>query len=220
MTTMLENFATTETAKILLQTLGTNSMIVKCKLDAYLMSTMVENYATSVTATVSLQIRGTNSMFVKGKFDVYLMSKMFGNCTSTETAKVLLLTLETKSMHGYTTVWCTSNLIPVSPTANKQGDVYTWNILTKVGTDYHLSLRYRVPMRDPSSKQGTLTTLDVYKWTLVAHFFIPLELVRSNPKVVRILTTIWVVSMIMIMSDVYTATSSPCNYHLSPGQTL
>ena len=65
----------------------------------------------------------------------------------------------------------------------------------------------------------TLITLDVYKWTLAAHFFIPLESVRSNPKVVRILSTMWAVSII-IMSVVYTATNKPYNHHLSPGHRL
>ena len=69
-------------------------------------------------------------------------------------------------------------------------------------------------MSDPSSKQVTLTTLNVYKWTPVAHFFIPLKSLRSNPKAVRILTKIGAVSIIIIMSVVYTATNKPYNHHL------
>ena len=100
-----------------------------------------------------------------------------------------------------------------------QMDVHAWNTLTKEGTNYHLSLCYLVAMSDPSNKQATLKTLDVYRWTLAAHFFIPLELVRSNPKVVRILSTMWAIS-ILIMGVVYTATNKPYNHHLSPGHRL
>ena len=52
-------------------------------------------------------------------------------------------------------------------------------------------IRNQETRSDPSSKQATLKILDVYRWTLAANFFIPLESVRSNPKVVRILTTMW-----------------------------
>ena len=45
-----------------LQTLGTNSMIVKCKIDVYLMFMMLENCTTTETADVSLQTLGTKSM--------------------------------------------------------------------------------------------------------------------------------------------------------------
>ena len=138
-------------------------------------------------------------MIVKHKLDVYLMYTMLENCTTTETANISLQTLETKSMSSNTTVWlCTSKLIPVSSTANKQIDVYKWNILTKEGTNNPLYLCYQVFESVPSSKRPTLTTLDIYSWTLAVHSFIPLESVRSNPKVVRILTTIWAVSIIII----------------------
>ena len=221
MFTMFKNCATAETANVLLQNLGTSNMIAKCKLNVYLMATMLENCAAPEMVTILFQILGTNSMIVKGKLDVNLMSTMFENCASTKTAKVSLQTLETKSMHSYTAVWCTSKLIPVSPIANKKIDVYTRNILTKEGTNYHLSLHYRVTMSGPRSKQVTLTTLDVYKWTLAAHFLILWESVRSDPKVVRILTTMWAVSIIF-MSVVYTATIKPYNHKLnsSPGHRL
>ena len=194
-------------------------MIIKCKLDVYLMSMMLENFANTETANILLQTLGTKSMTVKCKLDVHLMSSMFENCVLTKTAKVLLRTLETKSMHRSTTVWCTIKLIPVSPTANKQIDVYTWNILTREGTNNHLSLRYRASMSDPSCKQVTITTLDAYKWTLAVHFFIPLESVRRNPIVVRIVSTMWVFNII-IMSVVYTSINKPYNHHLSPGHRL
>ena len=219
MSTMLENYATAEMTNASLQTLGTNSMIVTCKLDIYLMFTMLKNCFASVTVPVSSQILGTNRLIAKGKVDVYLMSTLFENCASTKTAKVSLQTLGTKSMHSYTTMWCSSKSIPIFSTASKQIDVYMWNTLTKEGTNYHLSLRYQVTTSDPSSKQAVLKTLDVYRWTFAAKLFIPLVSVRSNPKVARILTTMWAIR-ILIISVVYTATNRLYKHHLSPGHRL
>ena len=62
MSTMLENCATTVTVNVLLQTLGTNNMIIKCKLDVFLMSTTFENCASNETAKVLLQTLETKSM--------------------------------------------------------------------------------------------------------------------------------------------------------------
>ena len=147
------------------------------------------------------------------------MSTLFENCASNETTKVSLQTLGTKSMHSYTTMWCSNKSISVSSTASKQIDVYAWKTLTKEGTNYHLFLRYQITASDPSCKKAALKTLDVYRGTFAAKFFIPLVSVRSNPKVVRILTTMWAIS-ILIISVVYTATNVIYKHHLSPGHRL
>ena len=62
MFTKLESSATTETVNVSLKTLRINSMIVRCKLDVYLMSTMLENCATTETANISLHTLGTKSI--------------------------------------------------------------------------------------------------------------------------------------------------------------